>query len=402
MGCDSVGVRGSRDNIQAVRNPAIETSTLSEPVPNGFYGARTERNLTIDIARGIGILLVVYGHSKAVIDPKGELFRVIFSFHLPLFFFLAGVFFNPNQRLVELLKSKADSLLKPHFVVMTSIGIAVIGSGEEGMLEYLVRMVWSTGKTIAWATGEAVWVPLWFVAHLFLAYVVCWPTARATRTSTAFTRWTIIAVCLVVGFAISKTLGQDLDGRPISILNQVLRLPGLPFSADLIFITSAYFLAGHYLSDRVILFKAVWYQVVLAAAAFAALHYFFDYTIDLNLRIYDSLFISLVQSVLGIYLVLAASRFLARQDAAVARPIAYVGAGSFFILIFHFPFQLFTFELMQQWLPGLPTLDTVIALMVGTVCPLLLLFVVERSPLLRVLLLPRKRRPSAAAKTDSP
>lgn len=377
-----------------MQHSPIATSPPSEP-------SRSGRNLTIDIARGIGILLVVYGHSNAVIADKGELFRVIFSFHLPLFFFLSGLFLDPNQRLVDVLKSKADALLKPYFVLMLSIGIAVIGSGEKGLLDYLVRMAWSTGTTIAWATGEAVWVPLWFVAHLFLAYVVCWPTARATRRSTAFTRWSIVAVCLVVGFVISKALGQNLDGRPISILNQVLRFPGLPFSADLIFITSAYFLAGHYLSDRIIRFRAVWYHVVLAAAAFAVLHYCFDYTIDLNLRIYDSLLVSLLQSVLGIYLVLAAGHFLARKGAALARLLAYVGAGSFFILIFHFPFQLFTFELMQQWLPGLPALNTVIALIVGTACPLLLLFVVERSPLLRVLLLPRKRRPTVAARADS-
>jgi fucose 4-O-acetylase-like acetyltransferase len=46
------------------------------------------RNATIDIARGIGIILVVLGHNWLVLEDKGELFRVIYSFHLPRLFFV--------------------------------------------------------------------------------------------------------------------------------------------------------------------------------------------------------------------------------------------------------------------------------------------------------------------------
>jgi fucose 4-O-acetylase-like acetyltransferase len=47
-----------------------------------------------DIAKGIGILLVVFGHNSIVVDEKRELFNVMYSFHMPLFFFLSGLFFN--------------------------------------------------------------------------------------------------------------------------------------------------------------------------------------------------------------------------------------------------------------------------------------------------------------------
>jgi fucose 4-O-acetylase-like acetyltransferase len=55
------------------------------------------RNNTIDIARGAGIILVVLGHNWIITHNHGELYRIIFSFHMPLFFFLSGVVFKNNS-----------------------------------------------------------------------------------------------------------------------------------------------------------------------------------------------------------------------------------------------------------------------------------------------------------------
>jgi fucose 4-O-acetylase-like acetyltransferase len=50
------------------------------------------RNKTIDIAKAIGILAIVAGHNPAF--SQGELYNILFSFHLPLFLFLSGAFLN--------------------------------------------------------------------------------------------------------------------------------------------------------------------------------------------------------------------------------------------------------------------------------------------------------------------
>lgn len=56
----------------------------------------------IDKAKGIGIILVVYGHvARGIFNagiPMNEksfgiIDSVIYSFHMPLFFFLSGFFF---------------------------------------------------------------------------------------------------------------------------------------------------------------------------------------------------------------------------------------------------------------------------------------------------------------------
>jgi acyltransferase len=49
-----------------------------------------KRDLSIDVAKGVGIVLVVFGHTC----PNYMVTSFIYSFHLPLFFFLAGLNFD--------------------------------------------------------------------------------------------------------------------------------------------------------------------------------------------------------------------------------------------------------------------------------------------------------------------
>jgi fucose 4-O-acetylase-like acetyltransferase len=46
----------------------------------------------MQIARGMGILLVTIGHSEPIKDVYPFLFHLIYAFHMPLFFFLSGFF----------------------------------------------------------------------------------------------------------------------------------------------------------------------------------------------------------------------------------------------------------------------------------------------------------------------
>ena len=52
-----------------------------------------KRDSTIDIMKGIGIILVILGH--AIQNNYVPLNKVILSFHMPLFFFVSGMLFKP-------------------------------------------------------------------------------------------------------------------------------------------------------------------------------------------------------------------------------------------------------------------------------------------------------------------
>ncbi|AOZ68812.1 hypothetical protein LPB142_05335 [Rhodobacter xanthinilyticus] len=65
----------------------------------------TSRDLSLDIARGLGIVLVVFGHalrglvSAGFVDDSGWSVPVdylIYTFHMPLFFVISGLLFSPS------------------------------------------------------------------------------------------------------------------------------------------------------------------------------------------------------------------------------------------------------------------------------------------------------------------
>jgi fucose 4-O-acetylase-like acetyltransferase len=51
--------------------------------------------IEMQLARGIGIILVTLGHSEPIKQAYPLLFSLIYSFHMPLFFFMAGFFAAP-------------------------------------------------------------------------------------------------------------------------------------------------------------------------------------------------------------------------------------------------------------------------------------------------------------------
>lgn len=66
----------------------------------------------IDILKGLGIFLVILGHTI----KNNDLYLWIYSFHMPLFFFISGYLMNPQTKLVcykSFVWKKAKSLLLP-------------------------------------------------------------------------------------------------------------------------------------------------------------------------------------------------------------------------------------------------------------------------------------------------
>ena len=70
------------------------------------------RDTSVDIAKGIGIYLVVLGHTC-----NNELIRsFIYSFHMPLFFFFSGYFFK-FQPIKKLIRKTSISLILPYIIL---------------------------------------------------------------------------------------------------------------------------------------------------------------------------------------------------------------------------------------------------------------------------------------------
>ena len=96
-----------------------------------------ERNMLIDIAKGIGIILVVYTHTKCYAHDS------IYLFIMPLFFALSGYFFNEKRGTWDNIKAKFNSLIIRMFILLGQCLLSLIGqwvlcgfSGDYSLLQH--------------------------------------------------------------------------------------------------------------------------------------------------------------------------------------------------------------------------------------------------------------------------
>lgn len=139
------------------------------------HGAADVRSSWVDVAKGIGISLVVFGHvwrgiHAAGLVPDERIYRlmdsVVYSFHMPLFFFLAGLFFYDSllkRGWKRLIANKVDTLIYP----------LVVWSILQGAVEVALSR-WTNGKA-TWGDVVRLWEPraqLWFLAALFVVMLL--------------------------------------------------------------------------------------------------------------------------------------------------------------------------------------------------------------------------------------
>ena len=70
------------------------------------------RNHVIDIAKGLGIFLVVFGHVIHIAWVR----EYIWNFHMPLFFFISGFLFKEGEAFSSHLKKRVKSILIPYVI----------------------------------------------------------------------------------------------------------------------------------------------------------------------------------------------------------------------------------------------------------------------------------------------
>lgn len=74
--------------------------------------ANSNRIHFLDVAKGLGIYLVVLGH----VTHSKWLWFYIWQFHMPLFFFISGLLHNPNYSFKDFLIKKTKSLYIPYVI----------------------------------------------------------------------------------------------------------------------------------------------------------------------------------------------------------------------------------------------------------------------------------------------
>lgn len=345
------------------------------------------RNQVIDIAKGVGILTVVICHNWILSHDRGEFSRVVFSFHMPLFFFISGVFFKPDLSFKNTFFSKASSLLKPYTVIIIALILVDLIRGKiTGRLfnvyDALIKGLYSSTFTLDW-------VQLWFLSHLFTIFLFSWLLYRLVlkHLNSRNAQLLTILGLFYIGIQIINVFWVkyfDPFGINTMLYGKNPHFLGLPFNIDILLVTAPIFLAGFLFSREILAFKFNHFLFWSSLLLFTFLHYEFDYTMALHDRQYDQFFVTTCQMVTGIYLVFGSAALIAKVS-MVSKILAYLGNASLFILIFHFYIQHIFIGVFQYHFPQYNYQIALIGFVISITYSIVIYNIVIKYPTLKIL-----------------
>ncbi|MED1469922.1 acyltransferase family protein [Bacillus salipaludis] len=161
------------------------------------------------IGKGLGMLLVMFGHTHIPVPLK----TYIYTFHMPLFFFLSGYLFNIKKfpTLKVFLSKRFKSLILPYWcfsLVAYLWFLLLINFGEVDYKNNLFTLL--LGALIA--ERKAVWTvhtsALWFVACLFCTELLFYWISKLGQTKKGIGFFLIVISFL--GCLYNKLVGQPL------------------------------------------------------------------------------------------------------------------------------------------------------------------------------------------------
>jgi fucose 4-O-acetylase-like acetyltransferase len=328
----------------------------------------TTRNATVDIAKGLGITLVALGHNELVDCDKGEVFRVVFSFHMPLFFLLSGAFMRAKDSVGSLLRARATRLLLPWLGVLAFLAVWHFGvlraDGLSRNLERTARLIYGNGP---WFEGSAFpFGPTWFLPHLVLASVVALVLLKLLTKHARLASSGILLLSLLL-LAAGLFLIDVFFPVQIPLFGSA---PGLPWSMDLLPVSLAFLLLGHALRDHLTKFTFRWAAFCVAGLVFAICHWQFDETMDLNLRQVGHPLIVFIQVFTGLYLCMSVAALLSRTK-WTGQFFAYLGSATLTLLLLHEAVQQKVFYSLIDRTPH-PSIAGVLSFLSSIAVPLIL------------------------------
>lgn len=196
----------------------------------------------IDIAKGIGILFVIAGHTFCL----GYSYP-LYAFHMPLFFFLSGLLFKDKKEgFADFLKSKTNSLIRPWLIILF-ISFLVCLAIPQWRSDITLNAVLSdlyTSNTNVFQNSS-----LWYLVCFYFVLLIFFFVNKIKRCTTTLYAFLFIAIALLW----------------IKELLDVSNLPyhRLPFKIDSALIALCFFILAYWKKDKYIKLIITNYRLLL-------------------------------------------------------------------------------------------------------------------------------------------
>ncbi len=267
----------------------------------------------VDSAKAIGIFCVVLGHHRH------PLYNYIYSFHIPLFFFISGFLFTikPDTSFSTFAKRKARTLLLPYFVFSFLLFCIWIFLGKfispnvienASLQKNFIGIFYAQGQLEYMRWG----VEMWFLPCLFLTTLIYFWLAKLSIWKQALTIFT----ATLLGFILPTIIDTQL-----------------PWSLDVSLVALGFVWLGQLLRNKINSVKLSWKTFLLLISCFALNVLFFTLSkgrIDMYQAIYGNYFYFYASAIPGVIFYLLLAKFTPSF-----RAIVFIGCNSILIFMLH-------------------------------------------------------------------
>ena len=371
------------------------------------------RNIYIDLMKGLLITLVVIGHLP-YFEYDSRTLVLIYSFHMHAFLIIGGILshVNENTKLSTILYKRITGTLIPYFVFYL-ITFLIVPTTTEQKLNAIPVVL----KGIGIPPDHALNLPLWFLTFYFVAmttfeiiqfisYKIALALANAVRSAHHKTTTHMSDPTTSMGELCEPALATLLTLIFISIIMRasfiyarIYKLPRLPYNIEIAGFCLGFVFLGNVLGKIIpnikgrmtsATTKKFLKTTILIAVSFALIMItktWYEYSmwngrIDLNARDYKNAFYMYVDAILGFitfsfftYIIYIISTFAKKRldflnnnlfDDSLFKEIpnifytllglpskmfSYLGKNSLYILAFHVPSVFYTNAFIIPFLP---------------------------------------------------
>ena len=274
----------------------------------------------IDIARGLAIMLIVVGHIINKSMHTSLLIKIIYSFHVALFFLISGYLFNSNKKITEFAKNKFIRLMIPYFFwsVVFLIPYYIFGRDVGGQLgisssydikTILYNIVYGNGNSSALRQNSALWfLPALFTTEIFFYFLI-----NLFKESK---KYILFFICIVIG-----------------ILSQTYLKIYLPWGINSFLNIGVYFMVGNIFKDiNISKFSNIKISFIAFFTLFFGLiaAFFNTETINCIEYSYGNIYLAYISgTLLSIFFILISYKISKNKI------LSYIGKNTMSILIFH-------------------------------------------------------------------
>ena len=275
----------------------------------------------IDVARGIAIICIILGHLGI-----SNIDKVVFTFHVPIFFFITGYFIDDSLSMDEFIKKKIKTLIIPY--ICTCLVIILIATlknmcfygteiASKTAMDWIMASLYGSGVNY---DGGIYYVKaigaIWFLLATFFGSVFLKGTLNMKR----YTRIATILFLFVIGY---KSYEIFL----------------IPFSIQPGCCATIFMYIGYLIKDIKRGIKEVSVEVKVVFTILAILLWFYFIKTFEGFFLVECYFgrgiIDILGCICGCYIIILISKFIGKYLRIISNALAFIGKYSLYVLCIH-------------------------------------------------------------------